>query len=116
MSDQRPYQSTVPPNSTLAIVSLVCGILGLSLVPGIASVIAIITGGMAMKEIRESGGSLGGEGMARIGIILGWIAVALVVIGVCCAIVFTVFPFILAIFASGTSTSGFLPGLGLLFG
>jgi hypothetical protein len=104
---ENQYQSTVPPNSTMAIVSLVAGILGLSIVPGIASVVAIITGNMAMKEIRESGGSLGGEGMARVGIILGWIAVALAVVGICCALIAVAFPFVLAIFA--TPTTSFLP-------
>jgi hypothetical protein len=106
MTQQDPYQSSVPPNSNMALVSLIAGILGLSVLPGIASVVAIITGSMAMKEIRASGGRLGGEGMARIGIILGWIAVALVVIGVCCFVILTVFPLILTIFASGTGAGG----------
>jgi hypothetical protein len=111
MTQQNPYQSSVPPNSTLAIVSLVAGILGLSFVPGIASVIAVITGNMAMKEIRGSGGTIGGEGLARIGIILGWIAIALAVVGVCCFAVFTIFPIILAIFATATEGTSLLPGL-----
>jgi hypothetical protein len=111
MTQQNPYQSSVPPNSTLAVVSLVAGILGLSFVPGIASVVAIITGNMAMKEIRESGGSLGGEGMARIGIILGWIAVALAVIGVCCFLIAFAFPFILAPLGFLLEGSGILAGL-----
>ena len=110
MTQQNPYPSSVPPNSTLAVVSLVAGILGLSFVPGIASVVAIITGTMAVKEIKASGGSLGGEGMARIGIILGWIAVVLVVIGICCFVISFAFPFILAIFATATETTSYLFG------
>lgn len=116
MTQQNPYQPSVPPNSTMAIVSLISGILGLSLLPGIASVVAIITGNMAMKEIRASGGSLGGEGMARIGLILGWIAVALTVIGICCVVIAIAFPFILAPLGLLLEGSGYLPGIPMLFG
>ncbi|HUF38497.1 MAG TPA: DUF4190 domain-containing protein [Anaerolineales bacterium] len=112
MTQQNPYQSSVPPNSTMSIVCLVCGILGLTLVPGVASVIAIITGNMAMKEIRASGGTVGGEGMARIGIVLGWIAVALAVVGVCCFLIAFAFPFILAPLGFMLEGAGYLSGIG----
>jgi hypothetical protein len=42
---------------------------------------------MAKKEIRESGGTLGGEGMATAGIILGWIGIGITVFGLCLACV-----------------------------
>lgn len=64
-------------------ISLVTGILGLTLFPFIGSVIALITGSMAKKEIEESAGTLGGEGLATAGIIMGWIGVAIGVIGFC---------------------------------
>ena len=74
-----------PPNSNLALISLIAGILGLTLFPLIGSIIALIIGYMAKKEIQESMGSLGGDGLAKAGIILGWIGIALGVIGFCIA-------------------------------
>jgi len=74
---------TVVPNSMTAMISLVAGILGLTLFPFIGSVVALITGSMAKKEISESAGTLGGEGLAKAGIIMGWIGVAIGVIGCC---------------------------------
>jgi hypothetical protein len=81
-SSGTPYAT---PNSNNAIVSLIAGILGLTLLPTLGSIVALITGYMAKKEIRASGGSVGGEGLATGGIILGWIGVALTVIGICVA-------------------------------
>jgi len=71
------------PKSTTAIISLIAGILGLTFLPLIGSIVALITSSMAKNEIAESGGSLSGEEMARVGMILGWIGVGLTVIGVC---------------------------------
>jgi hypothetical protein len=77
----QPYQSPpAKPNSSMAIASLVLGILGWTIAPGLASIAAIITGHMGKKEIRESMGQLGGDGMATAGLILGYANVA---IGVC---------------------------------
>jgi hypothetical protein len=59
------------PNSSMAIVSLIAGILGITLVP-INSIVALITGYMARKEIRGAQGPEG-DGMARLGLVLGWI-------------------------------------------
>jgi len=70
---------TVPPDSTiretsgLAIASLVLGIIGFGL-PVLASIPAVITGHLAIGRIRRSGGSLGGEGMATTGLVLGYIS------------------------------------------
>ena len=41
---------------------------------------AIIVGKQANDEIAASGGRLGGEGLAKVGIILGWVAVALLAV------------------------------------
>lgn len=73
------------PNSTLALVSLITGILGLTFIPLLGSIVAVITGPMAQKEIQESQGSLGGEGLAKAGIILGWIGIGLGILGLCIA-------------------------------
>lgn len=56
--------------STLAIVSLVFGILGLFF---IGSLIGIITGHLARSEIRKSEGRLEGDAMALTGLITGYI-------------------------------------------
>ena len=89
MSDYPSFSeppSNIPtnvPNSTTAMISLVTGILGLTLFPFIGSIIALITGSMAKKEIEQSAGTLGGEGLATAGIIMDWIGVAIGVIGFC---------------------------------
>lgn len=78
------YPSSEPlPNSTTAIVSLITGILGVTFLPVIGSIIALITGYMAKKEISESHGALAGTGMATAGIILGWIGIALLCLFAC---------------------------------
>ena len=67
--------STVRQTSTLAIVSLVAGILGWFIVPVIGSLTAIITGHMARSEIRRQPALLEGDGLAIAGLILGWLSV-----------------------------------------
>jgi hypothetical protein len=61
-------------NSTLAVISLVAGILGWTLLPFLGSLVAIVTGHMARKEIRQNP-TLEGDTMAIIGLVLGWVAV-----------------------------------------
>lgn len=73
--------------STLAIVSLVAGIVSFILLPLLGGIAAIITGGMAKKEIRDGGGRLTGQGMATAGQVLGWINVVLIVIPLCLIII-----------------------------
>jgi hypothetical protein len=76
------------PSNTNAIISLVAGILGLTLFPIVGSIIAVIIGRTAKREIAASGGAVGGEGLAQIGVILGWIGIGLGVLGLCalCAV------------------------------
>jgi hypothetical protein len=56
----------------LAIASLVVGIVWLW---GIGSVLALVFGYAARKQIRATGGLQGGNGMATAGIVLGWVGV-----------------------------------------
>ncbi|MBB6522334.1 DUF4190 domain-containing protein [Pseudoteredinibacter isoporae] len=65
--------------STLAIVSLVFGILGLFF---IGSLVGIITGHLARSEIRKSEGRLEGDAMALTGLITGYIGFILAFIWV----------------------------------
>ena len=111
MAQQYPY-SGVPqttPNSSMSIISLITGILGITFIPFIGSIIALITGYMAKKEIRASGGALGGDGLATAGLVLGWIGVGLGVIGICIFGVTLAIPFCIAIFAASSEYNSLLP-------
>ncbi len=94
ISNPPPFQDRVPPpTSSLSLTSLIMGIIGWVLLPVVGSIIAVITGHMAKKEIRESRGLLGGDGMASAGLILGY---SNIVIGLCTCLVFILFPAVLA--------------------
>lgn len=77
-----PYQTT----SSLAVISLISGIASYFILPVLGAIAAVITGGMAKKEILNSGGAIGGMGMAKWGVILGWINIALGLIGLCISV------------------------------
>jgi len=90
---QTPYTYERPParpNSGLAIGSLIASILGLTFVPTIGSIVGVILGYMARRQIEESGGAVGGEGLAKAGIVIGWIGVGLTVLGICIVVFFFV--------------------------
>jgi Domain of unknown function (DUF4190) len=74
--------------STLAVISLVAGILGWTLLPLLGSLGAIITGHMARSEIRRSAGTVEGNGLAIAGLVLGWGLVVFTLVGVLIAILF----------------------------
>ena len=80
---QNPNYAVGLPTSTMAIVSLVAGILGLSLFPLLGSIIAIVTGMSARAETRGPAITATGDGLATAGIIMGWIGVALGVLSLC---------------------------------
>lgn len=77
------------PNSNSALISMILGIVSLSLfalllctvflmpISIAAGIPAVIVGRNARKEIQASGGQLGGDGMAQAGIVMGWINIAL---------------------------------------
>lgn len=79
------YPPAVIPNSALAITSLIAGILAwiFPLVIIIGAVVAVICGHMARGEIRRSGGRLGGDGLAVIGMVLGYAQLGLLIVGGC---------------------------------
>ena len=74
--------------SSTAIVSLVFGILGWTLLPWIGSIVAIVTGHIARAEIRRDPARLDGDGMAVAGLLLGWIMLILGGIGLLAVILF----------------------------
>jgi hypothetical protein len=69
------------PTSGLAIASLILGIGGLTLLPLFGSILALIFGYMARNDIRQRPDKVTGEGLAIAGIVMGWIAVGLAVLG-----------------------------------
>jgi hypothetical protein len=77
--------------STLAIVSLIAGIVGFVMLPVVGSVVAVVTGHMAKGEIRNSGGTISGDGLATAGLILGYIGVGFTVLGVCALAIWLIF-------------------------
>jgi hypothetical protein len=84
----------VLPTSTLAIVSLIAGIMGFMGIPVIGSIVAIWTGYAARKETRSVPPRASGDGMATAGIIMGWIQIGLAVVGICCILAY----FVLVVF------------------
>ena len=82
---EEPYAPPPParPNSGLAIGSLIASILGVTFLPLIGSIIGVILGYMAKRQIEESMGELGGEGLAKAGIIVGFVGIGLSVLAGC---------------------------------
>lgn len=67
--------------STMAVVSLVCGILAWTLLPVFGGIAAVITGHMARGELRRRT-DLEGDTLAVIGLILGYTSLAVIVLSV----------------------------------
>lgn len=95
---QPGYQQQMPgaylpqavPNSNLAIISLVSGIIAWVMLPLLGALVAVITGHMARNEIRNANGTLSGDGLATIGLVLGYAQLALTVLAVCAGVVILV--------------------------
>lgn len=92
-----PYAPTK--TNGLAITSLVSAIAAFVILPFIASIVAVITGHIALKQLRTSGEQ--GRGMALAGVIVGWVGVALGLL----AIIIIVLSIIAAIGASSATYS-----------
>lgn len=87
-----PSYQPLPPitrSSTMALVSLIAGIAGWTVLPFLGSIVAIITGHMAKGEINRSGGTVTGGGMATFGLILGYLSI---VLGLCLFCVLVILP------------------------
>ena len=66
-------------DNSLAILSLICGILGLFLIPIAGSIAAIVSGMIALNQYKDAleTENNSNASMARAGLILGWIGLAL---------------------------------------
>jgi hypothetical protein len=71
----------MPQTNQKALWSMILGILSLVCCGLLAGIPALILGNTAQKEIAAAGGAQSGEGMAKAGVILGWISIALSVLG-----------------------------------
>lgn len=87
----QPTDYNALPSSTLATVSLIAGILGFTFIPVVGAIVALITGYMARSETRSIPPKASGDGMATAGIIMGWIQIGLIIVGICCLVVYLVF-------------------------
>jgi len=90
-----PVPAPAPETNGLAIASLLFGIFWLG---GIGSLAALVLGYRARREIRNSAGGQRGSSLATIGIVLGWIGLALLVIAVAALVAL--------LFASVSTTGG----------
>lgn len=68
--------------NTLALVSLISGVVGWVMVPFLASIVAVVTGHMARSQIRQSAGREDGDGLAIAGLVLGYLGLGLALIGI----------------------------------
>ena len=73
MSSFVPVRQT----SAMAIASLVLGVLGWSLLPFIGAIGAVLCGHMARADMRRAAGTLEGDGLAVVGLLLGYAAIVL---------------------------------------
>lgn len=73
-----PAAQGAPQTESMAIVSLVLGILSLTVFHFLAGIPAIIVGRSARAKIRAYPQQLTGEGMATAGIVMGWISVVII--------------------------------------
>jgi len=74
-----------PSTNGMAVASLVCALGGL--LCGVGGILGIVFGFIARSQIRQSGGTQKGEGMALAGIIIGFVVVAIAVVVIIIAVV-----------------------------
>lgn len=94
MNDPVSYRAAAP-TSTLAVVSLVFGILAWCVLPFVGAIVAIICGHLARSEIRRSppDARIEGDGMAVAGLVLGYVQLLLCVLAVFVLIAALIFGF-----------------------
>jgi len=74
--------------NVLAIISLVGGLLGWTLLPWLGSLAAVITGHMARAEIRRNPDTMEGDGLAVAGLVLGWAMIIISVLAILAVVLF----------------------------
>ena len=94
MSYQPPYRPASGTNS-LAVVSLIFGILAWCVLPFIGAIVAIVCGHLARGEIRRAAPdhAIEGDGLAVAGLVLGYVQLLLCVLAVFLFIAMLIFGF-----------------------
>jgi len=78
------HRVTTPTTNVLAVISLVLSLLGVLatfLIPIVSHIAAIICGHIARSQIRRSGGSQTGYGIALAGLIISYLSIIFSLIG-----------------------------------
>jgi len=88
--DKLNYGNIEEETSIWAILSLIGGIGNYVGLWFIGAVVAIITGYIAKNEIKKSNGRVGGEGLANVGLVLGWVGIGLSILTLCLTILIAV--------------------------
>lgn len=70
------------PTETKAIIALVMAIGSFVLFPLVLAIVGLVLASMAQRDIRASGGRLGGEGLVTAAKVISWINIALCVLAV----------------------------------
>lgn len=97
-----------PQTDTKAVWALVLAIGSYVLVPFVLAIIALVLASMSRRDIRASGGRLGGEGMVTAAKVLSWINIALCLL----AVAFLLFVFGVLASAGFSEFGDYQPALG----
>jgi hypothetical protein len=98
------FQAQAPATHALAIVSLILSVLGLvGILPLVGSIGGIISGRSAQREILAKPEAHSGEGLARAGVVLGWVGIAIGLALICLALLGLLF------FLPVRTSFGFIP-------
>jgi hypothetical protein len=102
-----PYMQVQPqPTNSMALTSMILGLLGLFVAWIFTAIPAVICGHIARKQIRTSGGLQTGDGMALTGLITGYLVIVLTILMV---IGFVVFLFVVMDATSSSSGPVYSP-------
>lgn len=85
-----PSHHPIKQTETMAIVSLVLSVLGFATC-GVSALVGAIMGRIALTKIRANPDVLEGEGLAKSGMIVGWVLFGMHVVGVLAYIGFIIF-------------------------
>lgn len=84
-SSPPPYQSDYPETQTSgwAIASVIAAVVAWLGIYGLGGIIAVVAGHIAKNQINNSGGRVTGDGLATIGLVLGYLNIAISLLGLC---------------------------------
>jgi hypothetical protein len=94
------WYTPAPKTNNMAVISFVCSIAAFVVCPILPAIAGIILGRNAQRDIQASNGAETGEGLAKAGVIIGWINIAL------CSVPLIIYVLIIAIALIGASSTG----------